>query len=398
MIINEQGTFYVEGEYAQGDTILNAGDWELRANGSKNAFAYSPETFVRRNLLNWSEDFGNSYWSKSRVTVDKSQSFLDGSPATALIETSETGEHHIQRNLTFINEGSTYSSSIYIKNLSGDRFLGLFLFRATSPFSSYGDFQVNPVTGGVDVSSGGISHEVEALSEGWYRIKFVSLIPVTNINIRFRLRANGVFSYQGNGTSGIYISGAQLEQGSTPSDYQRTTTHVPRPFAIKDELVTNGDFKTSDDLWVKSGDGTFVIGDQVATVTATSSSAYRVTYEVGVQSGVTYQFIQEAPTVASGTPSVSFRLGYGPLTAELLGSTGYSNNLSLIATSGTFTPVNSTIFITYLVSGGAGSGINIANISLKEVQQPLTLGNGNHKDFRYYPKTLSQNETEALTA
>jgi hypothetical protein len=48
MQINDQGTFYVEGEYKAGDIILTAGDWELKADVDgykKYAFGYEPDDF-----------------------------------------------------------------------------------------------------------------------------------------------------------------------------------------------------------------------------------------------------------------------------------------------------------------------------------------------------------------
>jgi hypothetical protein len=48
MQINDQGTFYIEGEYKAGDIILTAGDWELVADVDgykKYAFGYEPADF-----------------------------------------------------------------------------------------------------------------------------------------------------------------------------------------------------------------------------------------------------------------------------------------------------------------------------------------------------------------
>jgi hypothetical protein len=65
MQINDQGTFYVEGEYKAGDIILTAGDWELVADVDgykKYAFGYEPDDFPEL-ITNGTFDTDISGWT-----------------------------------------------------------------------------------------------------------------------------------------------------------------------------------------------------------------------------------------------------------------------------------------------------------------------------------------------
>lgn len=71
MNINDQGTFYVEGEYKAGETILTAGDWELVADVDgykKYAIGYEPDDFPEL-VTNGTFDTDTSGWTEVRGTL-----------------------------------------------------------------------------------------------------------------------------------------------------------------------------------------------------------------------------------------------------------------------------------------------------------------------------------------
>ena len=246
MNINNTGTFYVEGEYAQGDTILTAGDWELRANGSKNAFAYSPETFVRRNLLNWSEDLTNSSWVKNRTVV--TQELMQTPIGTtvnkiAATETNSNG-YNIRHN-NIADSTGVNTSSFLVKKGTHDFALIVILG------SSFADgvrqwFNLSNGTLGIsNVFGTGYTKSdasITPVGDGWYWISFsancaqstnVALIhPTAPSDLGFAVSLNDFG----------YVAAGQFERG-TPSDYQRTTTVVPKP---TDGTLTLGNGKHKD--------------------------------------------------------------------------------------------------------------------------------------------------------
>ena len=393
MIINNTGTFYVEGDYAQGDTILKAGDWELRANGSKNAFAYSPETFVRRNLLNWSEDF--SQWGSTNIAINGSLLSRTTTSASAHIEQSRRFQFdENDKTITYFLEaslgtvGTRYAVRLqpqYVRRLD-----------AVIDLSTGTIVQVTQPGGGWT----NIVSEIETLDNG--HIKFRVTATYTGTENSFSVltgpaHPTSITAWEGATdtlvNANVYYM--QLERAATPSDYQRTTTHVPRPFAIKDELVT-GDSATFDNGigdWVGSGNavGSVVDGQCVVTFSAQfvpfrlplvgtvrANTIYELSFDVISSTGMQLFIGQPNRFGTRAVPNTPIVTGK----QTVVFSTNHSNSLEIVLESTT----------------SSNSSITFDNVSLKEVQQPLTLGNGNHKDFRYYPKTLSQNETEALTA
>ena len=391
MIINNTGTFYVEGEYAQGDTILKAGDWELRANGSKNAFAYSPETFVRRNLLNWSEDFTKSSWFNNNIgvhTAVKTEKFSPLGSDAWLLTGSEWTFLHFRQNLAapLADAGCI---RFYVKKAQHPEVF-FFLSGTIGGFSGgryvrY-NFDNNTLTN-IDGNFTAITRTSALLDDGWVEINFsISTSGLASFGLYLNM--------SGTSEGSVLVTAPQVEQASTPSDYQRTTTHVPRPFAIKDELVTNGTFDTDLSGWNVNfnafwENGTLVLPKDLGASTNAEISQVMTNLRVGCEYEVTLDIVEQI-----GLDLRLYPFGrYVSPSYPFLGGVGTGRSVRFTANA-----VNMTLWFIALGNSGDGFRVVVDNISVKEVQQPLVLGNGNHKDFRYYPKKLSQNETEALTA
>ena len=167
--------------------------------------------------------------------------------------------------------------------------------------------------------------------------------------------------------------------------YDENTT--PNPYAIKDELVTNGTFDTDLSGWNLVGNGSAAVVSGELQVTWGTSGPTTVGQTIQVDVGKSYEISWRAREV-SGSGGLMRITGGVDLAVPIASTTDVEFSYIVKPTN------NFTLFCR---KDSAGTSA-FDNISVKEVQQPLTLGNGNHKDFRYYPKTLSQNETEALTA
>lgn len=194
-----------------------------------------PELLVeeqRTNLLTYSEDFGNAAWIKtgSRAT----QGFLapDGIlRAGKLSEDTSNGSHRIASVLP-LTAGAAYTVTVFAK--AGER---------TRLAVTLGDTVISGGTT-VDLASGVVlsgAGTVTSVGAGWYRIAVTATATSTgNGVVRFFLVNDGAQSYQGDGTSGLYIWGAQLEVGDKISSYISTTTApVTRAPDIPGRIVTN---------------------------------------------------------------------------------------------------------------------------------------------------------------
>jgi hypothetical protein len=175
---------------------------------------------AEENLLQYSEQFDNSYWTKVAATVTANAVTAPDGTSTAdmLVETAATSGHVIQR--AALATGVTYTLSCYIKAAGR-----AYAFLADG--SSNG-VSVDLTTGAVSTAVGSVSNAASVESpagSGWWRVSFTVTAASTFFNIY--ASTDGVFanrSYAGDVTQGIYLWGAQLEQRSAVTAYTATTT------------------------------------------------------------------------------------------------------------------------------------------------------------------------------
>jgi hypothetical protein len=180
------------------------------------------------NLLTYSEQFDNSDWVKSNATITANSTTSPNGTTTAdtITENTANALHRTQQNFTTVS-GTTYTVSVYAKN-NGRRYMFINANAAISARSTF-DLQDGVIS---DTFSGTAS--ITSVGNGWYRCSVTGISSTNLINgIFFQLNNSGVAndtSYTGDGTSGIYLWGAQLNIGSTAKPYFPTTDrlNVPR--------------------------------------------------------------------------------------------------------------------------------------------------------------------------
>lgn len=170
------------------------------------------------NLITYSEDFVDNYWEKSEISIiADSTTSPDGSlNGYSFTRNASTGSSFIRKQITTAT--GVVSLSIFAK-YNGRQFLQL------SSGVNYSNFDL--LNGIITVSSSNSGSSIENYGNGWYRL-------IININLAGTLNyyyiwnidsANSarVEASTGNGTDGIYIYGAQLEQLSYPTSYIPTS-------------------------------------------------------------------------------------------------------------------------------------------------------------------------------
>lgn len=174
---------------------------------------------ARTNLQLRSEEFDNAAWAKTNVTVTANAIAAPDGLGTAdkIVEDTATSAHYINRATTVTN-ATPHVISFFAKPAGRDWFcVGV-------AGAGSGDTYFNVATGTIgNVVSGG-SAEITALANGWYRCILKVTSTATTLTVYPQPKtANGGGAYLGDGTSGVYIWGAQLESGATVSSYIPTT-------------------------------------------------------------------------------------------------------------------------------------------------------------------------------
>ena len=172
----------------------------------------------RTNLVTYSEDFSNAAWSETGASVVSGFISPDGSlNAYKLVEDTSTLRHSTNTLNTVVGE---HTFSVFAKKGEKD-ILQLSLGGASiTPALTYSNFDLTngTITVGVNTSS-----DIEEFANGWYRCSITASVNSGVLNSgcvvanSTTMGRNG--TYQGDGTSGVYIYGAQLEQGSYPTSY-----------------------------------------------------------------------------------------------------------------------------------------------------------------------------------
>ena len=194
---------------------------------------------LTNNLLTFSEEFSNSYWTAQSAVVGLTTNAAiapDGTPSATLLvpSTSSAGQ-----NIAGLHDSAAgvNTFSIFAKS-AGYRYIQCFHSRSAGGDSGYVTFDL---TTGTVTNSSVWSGSVVDVGNGWYRLIATtsSLAGASaNSNVRWAFTdgsASRAPVFTGNGTSGIYVWGAQAELASSVGNY----TPTPANFRTAPALLLN---------------------------------------------------------------------------------------------------------------------------------------------------------------
>lgn len=194
------------------DVPINVPSFDY-TNGSCPSILVEPQ---RTNLALRSEEFDNAYWTKTRSTITANATTSPKADVTAdkLVETAVAGSHFVDK--TFTTVASTiYSYSVFVKKAEREWFVIECLTTGKAIFVNLNDGSLGTIIGYLvsDI-------DVKSFDDGWFRISVKDTSPSTVLRYLNTIAiSSSSVSYTGDGTSGIYIWGAQHEAGSNATSY-----------------------------------------------------------------------------------------------------------------------------------------------------------------------------------
>lgn len=362
--------------YVDSDGLIKtAASGEARIDYLDNADGHLLLEPSRTNFLTYSEGFSDGYWQKSGTDVVSGQVSPTGNTdAFKLVEDTSTG-HFIRRSNVSIVAGMK-TMSIFAKAAGRDWIL---LWNGVDNSGRY--FNIKDGYIGGTRSGTPVNSSIDDIGNGWYRCSMTINSSNTSFQNQIYLsNADGSFSYTGDGTSGVYIYGSQLEAGSYPTSYIPTSgSAVTRVADVCEGAGSSDVFNDSEGVLYAE----IAALDEAQVVTAISISDSSISDRVLialVAGEMRGQFVSTGNNIAKDTTGVVIE------------------NFNKIACS--YTATTFKVFVNGLQIGTTGavtaSMSGVREIAFDRGDSQIDF-QGKVKEVRVYNTALSDSELETLT-
>ena len=376
-------------------------------------FDYDPSTLAARGLLieeartnlqTYSAEFGTASGlaygltqANGTVTLNDAVAPDGTTTATSWIEDLTTSGRYIS-SVNFTPSLNTYYTvSVFVKIASGSRYFGI-LFPtgagwagATQPaavFELSGSGTVTFTSG----SPGFISASIQPVGNGWYRCATTALSdPTSTTAARIQLRLSNSSTsvapnYAGDGTSGLYLWGAQLEAGAFPTSY------IPTVASTVTRAVDVAQVNTVSP-WYNAAEGTLCAEVMLPSLPTTGTFPNFVSINDGGPNEV----------LALGSNGVAdrqvvVRAGGAPLWGTNAGgalTVNVASKWALGAKSGDYGSAYDGVAGSTSSAVGFPTGITQMQLGRRGLSNQSTLW---LRRVTYYPRRLSNAELQAITA
>ena len=339
---------------------------------------------ARTNLALYSEQFDNSAWVKNNSSISANEEIAPSGTTTAdkLSETTTNAQHFLDQ-FGLPTSSGFYTQSIFLKSgtITNTSVMVVHIGESSS------DSQVN-----INLSLGTISGPtrlvtsttITALANGWFRASLTYELTGVATDVRMRVFSGLADSRIGSTANFIYIWGAQAEQGSFATSYIPTTSAQVTRAADACERLMGGEL---------------------------NKEAFSFYYE--------FYFDKEKITGNPFTPNFSPDTGNGSIRIRFSGASNASAELQVVRNDSSVNIASSSFNLTdkslnrISASFTPTKAIVCANGTLNTFTltgaftnvDRLTLGDQNNagrsntiqKDFRLFPKALSEAELIILT-
>ena len=174
------------------------------------------------NLALYSEQFDDAAWTKARSTITANATTSpDGTTnADKFIENTANDSHAVLSAISNTS-GQQYTVTIYAK--AGER--NWFLIYVGGGPAQGKFFNLSNGTLGSVLGNAPNDSSIIDAGNGWYRCSITYTATDASSDVTFQLAtSDGTNVYTGNGTSGLFVWGIQVEQSSYPTSYIPTTS------------------------------------------------------------------------------------------------------------------------------------------------------------------------------
>jgi hypothetical protein len=358
-------------------------------------FDHNPTTFEslgllieeqRTNLLTYSEQFDNASWTKGDSSITANTVVAPNGTLTGdkLVENTSNANHIVAQSFSFVS-GTTYTLSVYAK--AAERTLARLSLPSAVTTDAIAAF--NLATGAVSSTGTGVTSAlVTSVGGGWFRCSIT--VTATNSatgNVTVWL-LNPSSPYTGDGYSGIYIWGAQLEAGAFPTSYVATVaSQVTR---VADAASMTG---TNFSSWYNQAEGTLYAEHQkfgtttFQRVAGMSDGGFDNRIAIGYGSGSPNNLLTIV-SVGAVTQAQLTLVSPSATNINYKAALAYAvNDFASVANAGTVqTDTSGTIPVVSRLNIGVGDNTS-AN--------PL---NGHIRKLSYYPIRCTNAQLQALTS
>ena len=217
----------------------------------------------RTNLLLRSEEFNNLSWNKARSSIAANATTSpDGTiNADKLVENTDVSTSH-GMNQVFTGTAASHTFAIYVK--AGERSqIRMKLFNGTV-FVNETYFDL--ATGTVGAGTGGT---ITNAGNGWYRCSITGTLAAASCQAQVFLAVGGSENYTGDGVSGAFLYGAQVEAGAFATSYIPTVASTVTRSA--DVATISGSLFSQ---WYRQDEGAIAVEIQKLSPSATAAFAY----------------------------------------------------------------------------------------------------------------------------
>lgn len=331
----------------------------------------------RANLLTYSEQFDNAVWLKTSASVTANTVVAPDGTLTAdvLIEDTSTGSHQVTRasNLSF-SSGTAYTLTFFAKQNGRSR-INIAADVGVSTFPAAANAIYDLSTGTIVSTGASATASIVSAGNGWYRCSLTATATATagsRPGYYIQMTSSGNVSYTGDGISGIYLWGAQLEAGAFATSYIPTVaSQVTRSADAASMTGTN--FSS----WYRADEGAWLL--DIVNTKFTSPTYFVV--QPGVTNTAAFSINTTVWAILNENVSTN-----GPTTGYTIGEA------DKVVYSYSSSQVNATVRGLPVVS------LNRTVVPLTQMNFKTTTGCGTIKKLAYYPKRLTNAQLQAMTS